>query len=225
MEQIVKQFIEKVKSLIEKVDQRDVVYAKILQQKKEATLPESEVQKVTEAVKEAVQTTQCAMPDTEDIAGLVASSIVTRVANSVRDAVVDKVKTMPIQLEHHHTHTTSYSLAQYADVHVRKWIYILSAACVALVLVVAGLLCTYYSSDVYWAHEYTAIHNSEFTTPAEKELLWKEAYSVGALPKEYQSNPDYVKAKIRQNKQVIQYRRKEADDNEGIYSTRIPLER
>ena len=225
MEQIVNQFIEKVKSLIEKVDQRDVVYAKILQQKKEATLPESEVQKVTEAVKEAVQTTQCAMPDTEDIAGLVASSIVARVANSVRDAVVDKVKTMPIQLEHHHTHTTSYSLAQYADVHVRKWIYILSAACVALALVVAGLLFAYYSSDVYWAQEYTAIHNSEYATPAEKEMLWKDAYVVGALPIDYQSNPDYFKAKIRQNKQEIQYRRKEADDNDGICSTKIPLER
>lgn len=225
MEQIVNQFIEKVKSLIEKVDQRDVVYAKILQQKKEATLPESEVQKVTEAVKEAVQTTQCAMPDTEDIAGLVASSIVTRVANSVRDAVVDKVKTMPIQLEHYHTHTTSYSLAQYADEHVRKWIYILSAACVALALVVAGLLFAYYSSDVYWAKEYTSILDSEYATPAEKEMLWNDVSAVGVLPIGYQSNPDYFKAKIRQNKQVIKTRSKKATGKDKKYSTKIPLER
>ena len=225
MEQILNQFIEKVKSLIAKIDQRDVVYAKILQQKKEAMLPESEVQKVTEAVKEAVQTTQCAMPDTEDIAGQVASSIVSRVANSVRDAVEDKVKTMPIQLEHHHTHTTSYSLAQYADVHVRRWIYILSAACGALVLVVAGLLFAYYSSDVYWAKEYTSILDSEYATPAEKEMLWNDVSAVGVLPIGYQSNPDYFKAKIRQNKQVIKTRSKGATGKDKKNNTKIPLER
>lgn len=225
MEQILNQFIEKVKSLIEKVDQRDVVYAKILQQKKEATLPESEVQKVTEAVKEAVQTTQCSMPDTESLTEELADGVLCKVTEAIMSAVEEKIKDTPIKLEHHHTHATTYDLARYADKGARNLVLFLAGLCTILTLWSVGSAFWYFQSESYWAKEYRDILFSDVTTETEMKQLREGTYTVGCLPREFSEDPGAVKVKIKQNKAIIEQRRRQAEKNKGRYSSQPALVR
>ena len=225
MEQIVNQFIEKVKSLIEKVDQRDVVYAKILQQKKEATLPESEVQKVTEAVKEAVQTTQCSMPDTESLTEELADGVLCKVTEAIMSAVEEKIKDTPVKLEHHHTHVTTYDLARYADKGARNLVLFLAGLCTILTLWSVGSAFWYFQSESYWAKEFRDILFSDVTTETEMKQLREGTYTVGCLPREFSEDPGAVKVKIKQNKAIIEQRRRQAEKNKGRYSSQPALVR
>ena len=225
MEQILNQFIEKVKSLIEKVDQRDVVYAKILQQKKEATLPESEVQKVTEAVKEAVQTTQCSMPDTESLTEELADGVLCKVTEAIMSAVEEKIKDTPVKLEHHHTHATTYDLARYADKGARNLVLFLAGLCTILTLWSVGSAFWYFHSESYWAKEYRDILFSDVTTETEMKQLREGTYTVGCLPREFSEDPGAVKVKIKQNKAIIEQRRRQAEKNKGRYSSQPALVR
>ena len=225
MEQILNQFIEKVKSLIEKVDQRDVVYAKILQQKKEATLPESEVQKVTEAVKEAVQTTQCSMPDTESLTEELADGVLCKVTEAIMSAVEEKIKDTPVKLEHHHTHATTYDLARYADKGARNLVLFLAGLCTILTLWSVGSAFWYFQSESYWAKEYRDILFSDVTTETEMKQLREGTYTVGCLPREFSEDPGAVKVKIKQNKAIIEQRRRQAKKNKGRYSSQPALVR
>lgn len=225
MEQILNQFIEKVKSLIEKVDQRDVVYAKILQQKKEATLPESEVQKVTEAVKEAVQTTQCSMPDTESLTEELADGVLCKVTEAIMSAVEEKIKDTPVKLEHHHTHATTYDLARYADKGARNLVLFLAGLCTILTLWSVGSAFWYFQSESYWAKEYRDILFSDVTTETEMKQLREGTYTVGCLPREFSEDPGAVKVKIKQNKAIIEQRRRQAEKNKGRYSSQPALVR
>ena len=225
MEQILNQFIEKVKSLIEKVDQRDVVYAKILQQKKEATLPESEVQKVTEAVKEAVQTTQCSMPDTESLTEELADGVLCKVTEAIMSAVEEKIKDTPVKLEHHHTHATTYDLARYADKGARNLVLFLAGLCTILTLWSVGSAFWYFQSESYWAKEYRDILFSDITTETEMKQLREGTYTVGCLPREFSEDPGAVKVKIKQNKAIIEQRRRQAEKNKGRYSSQPALVR
>lgn len=225
MEQILNQFIEKVKSLIEKVDQRDVVYAKILQQKKEATLPESEVQKVTEAVKEAVQTTQCSMPDTESLTEELADGVLCKVTEAIMSAVEEKIKDTPVKLEHHHTHATTYDLARYADKGARNLVLFLAGLCTILTLWSVGSAFWYFQSEFYWAKEYRDILFSDVTTETEMKQLREGTYTVGCLPREFSEDPGAVKVKIKQNKAIIELRRRQAENNKGRYSSQPALVR
>ena len=225
MEQILNQFIEKVKSLIEKVDQRDVVYAKILQQKKEATLPESEVQKVTEAVKEAVQTTQCSMPDTESLTEELADGVLCKVTEAIMSAVEEKIKDTPVKLEHHHTHATTYDLARYADKGARNLVLFLAGLCTILTLWSVGSAFWYFHSESYWAKEYRDILFSDVTTETEMKQLREGTYTVGCLPREFSEDPGAVKVKIKQNKAIIEQRRRQAKKNKGRYSSQPALVR
>ena len=116
-------------------------------------------------------------------------------------------------------------MAKLASDWAQKWLITLLILCCTLAAVIFGGVYWYFTSEHYWGKEYSKVYHSKYATDEEKELLLDHAYAVGVLPKEYYSNPDYVKSKIKQNQQVIKERRKQANSNKGKYSTKIPLER
>ena len=203
MENDQEKLLERSDFLIKKLEERDAVYAKILQQKQEAIVPEAEVQKVVDAVEDKVRNTQCASPDVGEASGLIAKGVIAQVKDAVKDAVVEQAKQTPFVLEHTHTHVMSHELVKYADEKVKDIIYFLACLCVVLVAVIVGSLAWYYNSEHYWGSQYIEIAHSQYLTDDEKRALREDIYAADALPKEYETNEAYVKAKIRQNKAVV----------------------
>ncbi|MBR1783582.1 MAG: hypothetical protein IJ753_08730 [Bacteroidales bacterium] len=190
-----------------------------------ADIPSAEVEKVTKAVEEKVMATKCSLPDTESLTEELADGVLCKVTEAIMSAVEEKIKDTPVKLEHHHTHATTFDIARMAEKAARQWILILSLTSGILLLMVCGGVYWHFNSDMYWAGEYAKIHDSKYTTKEEKEMLWHNAYTVGALPVEYDTNPDYAKAKIKRNKAIIEQRQQQANKNKGRYSTTPTLEK
>jgi len=216
---------ENTNNLIETIGKRDENYAKALQQRVKATVPDDELQKISEAASEAVSKTTCAMPNTDALVAKIAMGVVDDVQHAVGSAIEQKIKAMPIQLEHHHTHVTAFSLVDKANEAAKTGLTILGLVCGILLLAIGWNAFTYYNSNLYWGQQYLNIATSKYITKEEKELLWKDVYAVSALPPEFDNNPDYVIVKMKQNNTVIEERKREAKDNKGKWTAKIPLER
>ena len=225
MENDQEKLFERSDFLIKKLEERDAVYAKILQQKQEAIVPEAEVQKVVDAVEDKVRNTQCASPDVGEASGLIAKGVIAQVKDAVKDAVVEQAKQTPFVLEHTHTHVMSHELVKYADEKVKDIIYFLACLCIVLIAVIVGSLAWYYNSEQYWGGQYIEIVQSRFLTDGEEKALRGDIYAVDALPKEYETNKAYVKSKIKQNKAVLKERERQAKTNKGKWSPTVPIER
>lgn len=217
--------VENTNHLIDTIAKRDENYAKVLLQRVKATVPDDELQKVSEVASRAVAQTQCAMPDAEAMISKITDGVLNDVQHAVGSAVEQKIKSMPIQLEHHHTHVTAFSLVDKASEAAKTMIVILVILCGVLILAIGGNALKYYNSDVYWGQKYLEIVTSKYITKEEKALLWQNVYAVSALPPEFDNNPDYVIVKMKQNKAVIEERQKEAKANKGRWSVKIPIER
>lgn len=220
----VPELVETTKTIIEQNEKINAIFGKALEQRAQAIIPSEEIQKVVHAVTEEVKHTRCAAPDAGESSELIAKGVLKSTLGAVENAVRDAIKNTPITLEHHHIHATTYEMAKLADEWSKRWLSILGALCCLLLFVVAGGLVWFYQSEYYWGREYSKVHESQYATPEEKELLWKNARAIVVFPLEFTSNPEYAKAKIKQNKQVLKERQKQAKEN-GKYDTRISLER
>ena len=224
---LLSQLLEKVKALIEKIEKREQEYAQILQKKQEAVLPESEVSKITDAVRDAVRQTPCATPDVEGSAHIIAEKVVEMVGATIQSAVENKIKSTRIKLEHHHTHEATWDIARYAEKRMRRGLQVLGGLCAALLLTIIGGLIWYRNSDIYWGEQYIEMCFSPFVTVAEFNALNEaegDTIYTGYLPQEYKKNPTLVKEKIRRNQEIIRHREMEAKSNKGKYSTKTPIE-
>ncbi len=190
-----------------------------------ADIPSAEVEKVTKAVEEKVMATKCSLPDTEALTEELADGVLHKVEGAIMSAVEKKIKDTPVKLEHHHTHATSYELAHYADKGARKLVSILAGLCALLALWCAGSAFWYFHSEYYWAKEYRDILFSDVTTETEMNQLREGTYTVGCLPREFSEDPGAVKVKIKQNKAIIEQRRRQAEKNKGRYSSQPALVR
>lgn len=221
----VPELVETTKTMQEIHGEQSKMLGELAKRNVNADIPESEIEKVTIAVEETVKNTPCALPDAADVVKLVSEGVITQVQTAVATAIEEKVKSTPLKLEHHHTHATTYDMARLANDWAQKWLITLLILCCMLALVVIGGAYWYYTSEQYWGKEYSDVFYSDYTTEKEKELMWNNVYAVGMLPKEYHSNPEYVKAKIKQNKTVLKKRREQAANNSGKFKIGVPLER
>lgn len=199
--------VERAGLLIKKMEERDTLYARILQQKQKAEITEDSLLKI----KEAAENAQCLLPDTSelkrDITDGVISGINTNLAEGIRSAIRNE-----------------YVPHQSVKKEKRK-VFILVTVSFVLAILLAVAMFWYHSSEHYWGDQYMKIIESKYTTESERDVLWNNVYAVGALPKEYETDPDYVKAKIKQNKAVLKERKQQAKDKKGKWSTIVPIER
>lgn len=165
------------------------------------------------------------MPDTESLTEELADGVLCKVTEAIMSAVEEKIKDTPVKLEHHHTHATTYDLARYADKGARNLVLFLAGLCTILTLWSVGSSFWYFQSESYWAKEYRDILFSDVTTETEMKQLREGTYTVGCLPREFSEDPGAVKVKIKQNKAIIEQRRRQAEKNKGRYSTHPALVR
>lgn len=221
----VPELVETTKSIIEQNEKTNALFAKMLEHRAQAEIPNEEVQKVVLSVTDGVKRTRCAAPDVSDCSELIAQGVLNRTRGAVENAVRETVQNTPITLEHHHTHVTAMGLAQMAEEKTRNLLALASIGLCVLLLWIGVAIAMYYHSDTYWGTQYLDIVCSEYTTDDERAMLWENHYNVSVLPKEYRLNPSYAKNKIKQNKMVLKQRRRKGKDKNGNFSTPVPLER
>lgn len=195
----------------------------------QATIPENELEMVSNRVSAAVSRTRCATPDVSEVSRCVADEIIKNVSavttNVVTEATKSAIDGMQLKVEHHHTHTTLGYMCQMAEKTLRNWI--LGLAIYSVILSFAGILIgvSYLNSDKYLSAKYSEIYFSKYTTNAERKLLETNIYTVGFMPREFDKMPKLVKQKIKRNLQILSQREAEAKANKGKFSTKVPLER
>ena len=225
----VPELVEKTKRVLEDSDKKFRILAEATQKRMQAEIPSSEIEKISNIVAATVSRTKCARPDTDEVSRLVAGNIMTTLTESVRAMTIDAVKAAvadtPIKVEHNHTHTTLTYMCQMAEETLRNWI--LGLAIYSIILSFAGILigCFFYNGEKNLGSEYAEIYYSKYTTDEEREMLKANTYTVGFMPKEFDSTPKLVKQKIKRNKQILKARQYEAERNKGKYSTKVSLER
>lgn len=217
--------VETTNIIINQNEKTNALFAKVLAHRAQAEIPHEEVEKVVRSVIDGVQHTRCAAPDVTKASELIAQAVLNRTQGAVEDAVRETVRNTPVTLEHHHTHVTAMGLVKFAEEKTRNLLTLVSIGLGALLLWIGIAIVWYYNTDTYWGEQYIDVAYSAYTTEAEKTMLWDNLYSVSVLPKEYKTNPSHVKAKIKQNKQVLKQRRRKGKDKNGNYSTTVPLER
>ena len=217
----VKQLMEKVRALIESNRERDTVFAKILQERQKAVIPEEELAKI----KSTIAQTPCAAPNPELLSEKIATGVVSVVKKDIQEAIEEKISTMRINIDHHHYHSKIWDVKDILEKDVRNWLITLSILCFLLAASLAGCLLKYYNSDEYWGRQYYDIIRSDYILKSEKEILIHDCLPTGVLPKEYYDNAQYAKNKIKQNKMVIQERRRNANAKDGKWKATVPIER
>lgn len=221
----VPELVEATKTANKINQEQSKLLAEIAQRNVHADIPSSEIEKITAEVEEKVKSTACSLPETNELAQQIADRVLNRVDDTIATSVEETVRRTPVTLEHHHTHTTTYALSQYAEESTKKWLLILTLACGLLSTIIIFGIYWYTNSEYYWAKEYTELYLSKYTTDAERNLLKENTYPVGILPKKFSQDAEFVKAKIKQNKAVLKERRRQAKANGGKYRTNTPLER
>lgn len=219
------ELIESIKVLIEESEKKDAFLAKMAETKVEAQMSDEGKQEIVDIVEETVKATPCATPSVTEAGQLIADAVCDNVRNSVGEAIREKIANMSIKLEHHHTHATTYDLARYADKGARNLVLFLAGLCTILTLWSVGSAFWYFHSESYWAKEYRDILFSDVTTETEMKQLREGTYTVGCLPREFSEDPGAVKVKIKQNKAIIEQRRRQAKKNKGRYSSQPALVR
>lgn len=201
-------------------------FSKLMEKRLQAEIPAEEVsEKVITPLSNVIRRTPCAAPDLSKASELITKGVLETIRSEVDASVREAVKETPITLEHHHTHMTALGLMEYANDKLKSWLWILIVLCSTLLLGLMSCVMWYYHTDAYWGQQYVENAGSKYATEAEKDMLWADIYAESALPKEYGKNPSDVKAKIKQNKKILEERRLKGKDKNGNYSTTVPLER
>lgn len=221
----VPELVDTTKTIIEQNEKINAIYGKALEQRAQAEIPDGEVEKVARTVADVVQHTRCAAPDVSRSSELIAQAVLNRTQGAVEDAVRETVRNTPVTLEHQHTHVTALGLVKLAEEKTRNLLTLVSIGLGALLLWIGIAIVWYYNTDTYWGEQYNEVACSKYATEEERNMLWEDIYARSVLPKEYKTNPSHVKAKIKQNKQVLKQRRRKGKDKNGYFSTDVPLER
>ena len=219
---ILPELIKACKTQQEQNDTFIKMVGEFMQKRVNATVPPEEIQKIAAAVKSTILATPCAMPDVTETAEVIAD----RVLDKIQDGIHEKVENMPIKLEHNHYHTTAFDLAKMADEKLKTFCLFLCIVCGMLIIWIGAGLVLYYHSDSHLASQYVDIVTSPYITEDERTMLWEQVYPVGALPNEYKTNPASVRARVKQNQQIIKERRKQAKNSkDNKYSTDVSIQR
>lgn len=218
---LIPQVLDKNIKVLDTMNRRDEVYAKILQQKQQAEIPKEELEKIARVVAQ----TPCKEPDPEILSKHIALKVISGVQNDIQKAVEEKIKTMKINLTHNHYHSKLFNICEMVEKDVRNWLITLVVLCFTLAASLTGCLWWYFTSDIYYGRQYQKIYSSEYITKEEKNMLAKEIIDTGFLPNEYYDVPKVCQGRIKRNKQLIKERREQAEVNKGQFNTIPAIER
>jgi hypothetical protein len=221
----VPELVEATKTANKINQEQSKLLAEIAQRNVHADIPSSEIEKITAEVEEKVKSTACSLPETNELAQQIADRVLNRVDDTIATSVEETVRRTPVTLEHHHTHTTTYALSQYAEESTKKWLLILTLACGLLLSICIGGTYWFLNSEYYLGREYAELCNSKYATESEKDKLWENITVISLLPKDYRKNPERVKTVIRQYKSTLDERKKQAAKNKGTYRNNPAIER
>ena len=215
------QLVEKNNVLIDRVDKMMTLTAQLLKDRQTAEIPPEEIDKL----KEVIKTTPCAPPNTEQLCTKIANGVVADVREDVKEAVEETIRSMKVRLEHTHYYCKPEDAWNLMREDFRRCFLFISVLCLLLALTLGGFLIWYNDSEAYWSKQYLDIVRSEYITESEKKALKEEIFSTGLLPKEFDSNPELIKEKIRRNKTIIKGRKKQAVKNAGKFKTNPAIEK
>lgn len=206
----VPELVEATKTANKINQEQSKLLAEIAQRNVHAEIPGSEIEKITSAVEEKVKSTACNLPETNELAQQIADRVLNRVNDTIATSVEETVRRTPVTLEHHHTHTTTYALSQYADESSKKWLRILTIICGLLLTIIIGGTYWFLNSEYYLGREYAELCHSKYATETEKDNLWENITVISLLPKDYKKNPERIKTVIKQYKSTFDERKKQA---------------
>ena len=220
---------EQFKTLMEENDKKAALIAQLLHKQVNAVIPDDEIQRLSKSVSEAVSHTCCATPSIPEITEAIAYAIANKTADVIDKTAVESVKevvkSVPLKVEHVHTHTTLWDLRKTADEKLKNINTALLCFFIWAVLVIGIGLAYYFNSESYIGQQYTELVGSKYLTEAEKKALWDDVYAVSALPNGYSNSPALIKDNLRRNQKIIKMRKREAQANKGKFSIDTPVVR
>lgn len=219
------ELVERIKALIETVENRDQLYAKILHEGMKYKLPPEEITNLVKIVCDSVRDTPCAAPDTEELVSKISSGVLSQLEHKIGSAVEDKIHNMDIKLIHSHFFVKPKEMKEFFEKKALNWIITLGSTCFVFALVLSGCLLWYLNSDDYYGRKYQEIYFSKYVTQEERALMREKTYTTGFLPNEFYSSRKVMKGKINRDKQIIKERKAQAKSHNGKYSTTPAIER
>jgi hypothetical protein len=201
--------------------------ADMMKQRVQAEVSQDQVQKVCNAVIEAVRKTSCQLPDTKALSEQIARQTISLFSLSIKEAAEEAVKKAVEKhpVEHVFTYARTWDLIKVAEKKLKGQIIAVLMVNVILLVGCAILGYAYFQPKQKMGRRYMEIIRSKYTTEEERNKLWKGVYVLSAFPVEYFDTPVVVNSKVTRNEEILRLRETEAKANKGKYSTKIPLER
>lgn len=193
----VPELVEAAKTYKESNEKTITTMATAIKKRPEAVIPQTEVEKVTKAVK----ATPCALPETE--------KLVTEISKIIRPIILQEVKeavgATKINLQHEHTHrhysyTASWSMVKDA---AKKWIIGLALSTLILAATLITGVVHLMNSEMYLGKKYMELYDSGLLTKSEKEKFLKDSYIVSRYPKAYKDYPKSFRERLHKNNAII----------------------
>ena len=177
--------------------------ATAIKERPEAVIPQTEVEKVTEAVK----VTPCALPDTEKFVNKIANIIRPIIQQEIKDAI--GVTKFTLKHEHKHTHHSLSGFWNIVNDVAKKWIIVLAISTLILAATLITGVVHLVNSEMYLGKKYMEIYESGLLTQSEKEQFLKDSYIVSRYPKAYKGYPKAFRERLRKNNAIINDREHE----------------
>ena len=190
--------------------------ANAVKQHPQAVIPESEIQKL----EQAIATTRCAMPEMSSFSKELARRLSSDTANAMGPIIKEKataaLKGASVTVEH--SHVIERNLKSIVDEKMKNYIFILWIVIIFLLGVIGLSATAYYISDTYWGKEFYELFTSDYLTAEEKARLERNAGYTGILPQDYYKDPIGAQEQLKRNKAILKKREREANKNNGKFS-------
>lgn len=178
-----------------------------------AIVPAGELEKM----KEVIKTTPCAKPDitliSKELARRIAGDVSDAIKPAVRNAASEALKGASVSVEH--SHIIERNLKDVVDKKMKKTNRILWGVIIILALTIGISAITYFSGETYWGKQYYDVFTSKYLTPEEKANLKENSFLLSVLPRDYREDTAAARLQIKQYKEILKKREKDAKKKEA----------
>lgn len=182
--------------------------AEAVKKRPQAVVPAGELEKM----KEIIKTTPCAKPDitliSKELARRISGDVADAIKPAVRNAATEALKGASVSVEH--SHVIERDLKYVVDKKMKKTNRILWGVIIILVLTIGISTITYFSGETFWGKQYYDVYTSKYLTPEEKAKLKENSFFLSVLPCGYREDTATAQLHIRQYKEILKKREKDA---------------
>ena len=93
---------------------------------------------------------------------------------------------------------------------MKKTNRILWGVIIILVLTIGISAITYFSGETYWGKQFYDVYTSKYLTPEEKANLKENSFLLSVLPRGYREDTATAQLQIKQYKEILKKREKDA---------------